>query len=329
MIGPMDEYLIHQIVAPVAKVVSDDPNWQDRFYFNFIDPAKKLSGLLGMGVFPNRNHLHGVLNMVAGDKLICKNYFRELENDRHRIYTGSLQVDVIKPLQEWRLKLDEPDLDVALDLSFTGRGEPFEFGVITWEREGVKVWDQCHYTQAGEYEGTLRAGDRSTDRLVGIRDRSWGIRDMSRIDFWIWISANFEDYWLTAWLGETSSGDLISVDGAVCADDGSRDKIESMTYDIEFLQDLRTPASSSYLFKTASGRELKLSSRALQTIYVSIEDGIYDLADNEVLVERDRGTFIFDQVQEFDIDGDSGVGIIEFFVVGGCHKYPEKWGDTR
>ena len=325
MIGPMDEYLIHQIVAPVSNVVSDDPNWQDRFYFNFIDPDNQVAGLLGMGVFPNRDHFHGVLNIVTDTKLICRNYFRQLENDRHRIYAGSLRIDVIEPLHKWSLKLDEPDLDVELDLSFAGRGEPFEFGVITWERDGVIVWDQCHYTQAGQYDGTLRVGDRSTGRLMGIRDRSWGVRDMSRIDFWIWISANFEDYWLTAWLGETSSGDLISVDGAICADDGTRDKIESMSYDITFLQGSRTPALSSYLLKTESGRELKLSARPSQTIYVSIHDGIFDLAKEQVLGEKDRDTVIFDQVQEFDIDGDSGLGIIEFFVMGGCHKYPKTW----
>ncbi|UCD58960.1 MAG: hypothetical protein JSV16_07595 [Candidatus Hydrogenedentota bacterium] len=329
MIGPMDEYLIHQIVAPVARVVSDDPHWQDRFYFNFIDPAKQLAGILGMGVFPNRNHFHGILNVVADDKLICKSYLRPLDNDRHRIYAESLHVEVREPLRRWDLKLDEPDLNVALDISFAGRGDPFEFEVITWERDGVRVWDQCHYTQAGEYEGTLRVGDRSIDRLVGIRDRSWGIRDMFRLDLWIWISANFENYWLTAWLGQTGSGDVIAVDGAICGDDGSRDKIESLDYEIRFLADLRTPASSSYSIQTASGRKLNLSARALHTIYVTLENGIYDLSDKKVLQERDRSTVIFDQVQNFDIAGDAGLGVIEFFVMGGCHKYPETWRPMR
>ena len=329
MIGPMDEYLIHQAVAPIAQVASDDPNWQDRFYFNFIDPQKELAGLLGMGVFPNRNVFQGVLNIVTDEKLICRNYFRQLENDRHLIRSGSLQIDIREPLKKWDLKLDEPDLDVALELSFAARGKPYEFDKISFEEGGIKAWEQCHYTQAGEYAGKLKVGDHSPTRLIGVRDRSWGIRDMFNLDFWIWISANFEDYWLTAWLGETASGDIITVDGAICDDDGTKDTIKSMTHQIEFVPDLRTPSWSRYSIETASGRKLELSARALQTIYVSIQDGIFDLSDRGVLEEKDGDTFIFDQVQEFDIDGDSGLGIIEFFVMGGCHSYPEKWKSMR
>ncbi|RJP68052.1 MAG: hypothetical protein C4532_13525 [Candidatus Abyssobacteria bacterium SURF_17] len=329
MIGPMDEYLIHQIVAPVAKVVSDNPNWQDRFYFNFIDPEKRLAGILGMGVFPNGNFFQGILNIVADEKLICRNYFRPLENDRHQIHAGSLRIEVAEPLRKWDIKLDEPDLNVSLNLGFTGRGEAYEFDAIKWEKNGAIVWNQCHYTQAGAYGGLLRVGDRTITRLVGIRDRSWGIRDMFQLDFWIWISANFDRYWLTAWLGETSAGDLIAVDGAVCGDDGSRERIVSLDYDIAFVKGLRTPASSSYRIQTETGRTMRLSARALQTIYVSLIDGIYDLTDRQILAEKDESTIIFDQVQEFDLDGDSGLGLIEFFVMGGCHKYPDTWNARR
>jgi len=329
MIGPADEYFCHQIVAPATQVASADRNWQDRFYFNFNDPAQELSGILAMGFFPNLNLFQGILNLAAGDKLICKNYFRPINNDRLRVWAGSLQVEVKEPMRRWNLKLNEPGLKVALDLAFTGRGEPFEFGVISWEREGVKVWDQCHYTQAGEFSGTLQVGDRSWHRLKGVRDRSWGIRNLAQLDFWIWISANFENFWLTAWLGETRAGQLITIDGAVCGDDGSRDQIKSLTYEIGFRPGMRTPASSSYLITTASERKFRLSARALHTIYVSIHNGIYDLADPKVLSERDRTTQIFDQTQEFDLEGSAGIGMIEFFVMGGCPNYPETWPAMR
>jgi len=31
LIGKADEYLVHQTEKPLAEVVSDNPEWQDRF----------------------------------------------------------------------------------------------------------------------------------------------------------------------------------------------------------------------------------------------------------------------------------------------------------
>jgi hypothetical protein len=329
MIGPADEYFMHQIVAPANKVASKDRNWQDRFYFNFIDPAKSLSGILAMGFFPNMNLFQGVLNIAREEKLICKNYFRQMGADRLNVNAGSMRVDIVEPLEKWNLNLDEPDLDIAMELLFTGRSQPYEFDVISWQDKGETVWDQCHYTQAGEFTGTLKQGDLKLDKLVGIRDRSWGIRNMARLDFWIWISANFDNSWLTAWLGQTADGEIINVDGALCPDNEERDKISSLDYEIEFLPSMRTPESSSFAIETASGRKLNLKAKALHTIYVSIHNGILDLADKKVLEERDRTTQIFDQTQTFDLEGQTGLGMVEFFVMGGCKKYPETWRNLR
>jgi len=329
MIGVADEYFVHQMVAPLNKVESDNPHWQDRFYFNFNDPAKKLSGILAMGFFPNSNIFQGIMNLSVGGKLICKNYFRPLGADRLNVRAGSLEIDVVEPLQSWSIKLDEPDLGVAMDLVFNGRTEPYEFERITWEEGGETVWDQCHYTQAGEFTGSLKAGGVELKKLIGIRDRSWGIRNMGKLDFWIWISANFDDCWLTAWLGQTADGKIINIDGAVTNDDGSRDLIKSIDYDIEFRQGMRTPASSSYAIKTESGKTLSLEAAAIHDIYVSIHNGTFDLTDEKVLADRDKNTLIFDQGQEFKLDGAPGVGLIEFFTIGGCHKYPDVWNKRR
>jgi hypothetical protein len=329
MIGPADEFFVHQITAPLEKVASDNPHWQDRFYFNFIDPDKRLSGILAMGFFPNMKIFQGILNAAVDDKLICKNYFRPIGNDRLNVHAGSLEIAVKEPLKSWTMKLDEPDLDFTLDLTFTGRTDPHEFERITFERDGESVWDQCHYTQCGKFSGTLKAGGLDLTNLVGVRDRSWGIRNMAKIDFWIWISANFDDCWLTAWLGQTAQGEIINADGALVSDDGSKDEIKSIDYEIEFMPGMRTPASSSYSIGTESGRKLSLTARRLHTLYVTILNGALDLSDEKVLEEKDRTTQIFDQTQVFDLDGSPGVGMAEFFTMGGCHQYPEVWKSMR
>ena len=62
---------------------------------------------------------------------------------------------------------------------------------------------------------------------------------------------------------------------------------------------------------------------------MSLNDGIFDLGDKAVLSEMDQSTIIFDQVQDFVIDGNAGLGIIEFFTMGGCHRYPQVWAAMR
>jgi hypothetical protein len=76
------------------------------------------------------------------------------------------------------------------------------------------VVKQRHYTQAGKYEGSLIIGGRTFTDLAGMRDRSWGVRDMMRVPFWVWISAQFPAYCISGWLWETPEGEVIDADGA-------------------------------------------------------------------------------------------------------------------
>jgi hypothetical protein len=323
MIGPADEFFVHQMVAPLAQVNSASPHWQDRFYFNFNDSEGRLAGILAMGFFPNTNIFQGILNLAVGDKLLCKNYFRPLGNDRLHVRAGSLLINVAEPLHSWTIKLEEPALEVFLDLVFTGRTPPHEFERITFERQGEIVWDQCHYTQAGVFTGRLAAGGRALERRVGVRDRSWGIRNMGKIDFWVWLSANFPQAWLTAWLGQTADGKTITADGALIPDHGPRQLITAIDYDISFPPGKRTPSGARFILGTADGQTFSLSARPLHDIYVSIFIGVYDLGDPKVRAEKDKTTLIFDQVQAFELEGERGVGMAEFFTVGGCSKYPQ------
>src|SRR3954451_7054215 len=54
MIGPLDEYPIHQAPLPVTRVASSDRNFYDRCYFNAMDTASGDTMLVtGLGYYPN------------------------------------------------------------------------------------------------------------------------------------------------------------------------------------------------------------------------------------------------------------------------------------
>jgi hypothetical protein len=331
LISKMDEQLIHQVPRPIQQVHSASPHWQDRFYFNFMTRDGESAGLLGLGAFPNMGAMQGILNLVHRNKLYCTNFFRPLEQDREQIRFPNLQVDILEPMETWRLRLEEARYDIDLDLTFQGRGAPYPFRPIYWERSGEAVWDQYHYTQAGSYHGQiLRGGEPITD-LVGIRDRSWGIRDMRNLDFWIWISANFPSFWVTAWLAEDGAGNRICLDGALSRTDdpGQRRQIADMDYEIEFEPETRTPLGSRFRLKTDDGATVSLEAWARATIYVVLQEGVYSLDDPETRRELDASSMILDQAQRFSSGGEEGVGLTEYFVLGGCRRYPGNWPSMR
>jgi hypothetical protein len=46
LIGPMDEYPVHQAPLPVARPTSSDRNFYDRCYFNVMDSADDAGDLM-------------------------------------------------------------------------------------------------------------------------------------------------------------------------------------------------------------------------------------------------------------------------------------------
>jgi len=327
----MDEWLIHQVPRPIQQVHSDHPHWQDRFYFNFMTPDGQSAGLLGLGAFPNMGGMQGILNLVHGESLYCVNYFRPLQNDRESIRFPSLQVDILEPMESWRLRLAEPRYELDLDLTFQGRGSPFAFEPIYWERDGEAVWDQFHYTQAGTYRGEIRRGQERLGGLAGIRDRSWGVRDMRNLDFWIWISANFPSFWITAWLSEDGEGNRICLDGAITNPGApeQRRRITDLDYEIAFRPGTRSPARSRFRLHLGDGAAVTLEAEAGATIPVTLQEGVYPLDDPGKIRELEASAMILDQAQRFSCQGEDGVGLIEYFVLGGCKRYPDNWPSMR
>lgn len=330
MIGKMDEYLIHQIESTIDHIASTDINWQDRFYFNFIDRAGSFAGLLGYGVFPNRNVQEGAFRAVYENRLYGINFSRELDLDRDVIKAGSLFVDILEPMQKWSINLSDKDIGVNLDLRFSARNVPYEFEPIFYRRNGQVVWNQVHYTQAGTYTGSLTLGGNTIKDFVGIRDRSWGLRNMRKLDLWIWISANFKDYWLTAWHAEDAQGNVICSDGTIMFD-GSQSFIPfmSMDHDIKFELGKRTPKAARYVLTDMNEKKIEVRAKALTTIFIGMRPGLVDLSDPAQLEMQDKGTGLFDQIQEFHIGDDVGYGITEFLVIGGSEKYKDHWTAMR
>ena len=53
MLGPMDEFPVHQIPQPIAWPGSSDRNFYDRSYFNAHDRTGDIFLISGIGYYPN------------------------------------------------------------------------------------------------------------------------------------------------------------------------------------------------------------------------------------------------------------------------------------
>jgi hypothetical protein len=331
MISRMDEYLIHQTETTVDHVASTDVDWQDRFYFNFSDRAGTLAATLGYGVRPNRNRADGFFRAVYDNKLYAVNFSRELNHDREIIRAGSLAIDVVEPLKTWHITLDERECGINLDLQFAGRGTPYEFNHIFHRQKGRVIWNQVHYTQAGTYKGNVTIGGATIKDLYGIRDRSWGMRDIQQIDLWIWVSVNFDDYWLTAWHAEHAQGGVMCSDGAI-SHDGSDEKSPLVLTEHDFVFDAggRIPTGARYILTDTQGKKIEVEARTVKAIFHPFTAaGIVDLSDPAQLEPLNKSSAIFSLVQEFRIGNDVGYGITECLVMGGSEKYKDHWTAIR
>ena len=321
MVSRFDEYLVHQTEKPLAQLASDHPEWQDRFYFNIHDRNGEFVAITGLGAFPNRNMMQGYLFVVHKGQHYAYLNVRSLENDREVMKVGTLSFEVVEPLRAWRLEVADEANGIRASLEFRARCPQYVFSPIHWDNGERTVVNQMHYTQAGVYDGSIRIGDAEFNDLLGIRDRSWGVRDMPRVPIWIWISAQFRDFCISAWLWETPEGEVIHADGALTHESGEIKPIVEIRHELELVPGTKRPRSGRFGLKLASGEDLDLTAEGIGTIFLAPAGARWSDGDAEALARADAGAFGFDQHCRFKLGDEAGIGVVEYMVTGGSKRY--------
>ena len=327
MIGKADEYLVHQAEKPLAQVVSDHPEWQDRFYFNIHDREGKFAAITGLGAFPNRKHVgpHGMVQAYLFAVYNGQHYaylnVRHINADREEMRAGTLSYSIVEPLKAWRLEIADEANGVSGSLLFHARCPLYTFSPIRWHDGERLVVNQMHYTQSGLYEGSFTVGGRTFTDLLGMRDRSWGVRDMAHVPVWHWISAQFSNFSVSAWLWETPEGEVIHCDGAIIPEEGEVRPVTSIEHDLELWPDTKRPKLGRFALTTADGEQLSLEAAEIQTIFLARAPNAWSDSDAKAMAEADTNAFGFDQHCRFRMNGETGYGIVEYMMTGGSRRY--------
>ena len=119
MLGPMDEFPVHQVPQPIAWPGSSDRNFYDRSYFNAHDRTGDIFVISGIGYYPNLGVKDAFLLVRRGDEQTAVHLSGAIDQDRLNQHVGNYRVEVLEPLHKLRIVLDETE-GIAADLTWEG-----------------------------------------------------------------------------------------------------------------------------------------------------------------------------------------------------------------
>ena len=119
MLGPLDEFPVHQVPQPIAWPGSSDRNFYDRSYFNAHDRTGNIFVISGIGYYPNLGVKDAFVLVRRGDTQTAVHLSDAIDQDRLNQNVNGYRIEVIEPLHKLRLVLDETE-GIAADLTWEG-----------------------------------------------------------------------------------------------------------------------------------------------------------------------------------------------------------------
>ncbi len=214
---PADEGFVHQIPEPLPNVVTHHEHWRESYFF-VAHPTTGTGDVLifPMAHYPARGVMDALLLGRIDGEFVYASQERDYGDDPHTTAVGPISVDIVKPYEEIRIRVDEsPDLPFSCDITFSGRTRECGLRRGTMKAGHEIVWDQSHMIQSGAYSGSYTANGetRSVAGWVGQRDHSWGIRNHRRCPLWMWLAIQLPDGMLGVWNWEYPNGAPVYLDG--------------------------------------------------------------------------------------------------------------------
>ena len=229
MIGPADDFLIHQTHEPVRLVATSDRRFYDRYFFTGHKCSDEVFFMIGIGSYPNLGVMDAFGSVALGDRQYTTRASRDLGSDRMDTSAiGPFHVEVIEGLKKLRVRCDKIEGQaVSFDLLWTASVPAFEEPPI-FQRVMGRVMEQAtRLIQTGHWSGHIECDGKRIELTPtdswGARDRSWGVRSIGlerepkgiqqakgaskdRTTLWIWSPMQFSDQTIHFSLSEFPDG---------------------------------------------------------------------------------------------------------------------------
>lgn len=249
MITSFDDWPVHQSHLPVAHTASGDPNHYDRYFFNGYDSTGTTFFALAMGLYPNRHVMDASFSVIRGDEQVNVHASARAHVDRMKCTSvGPVSVEILEPLQSHRITVDAPEYGLRAELTMTATSQPFEEPVFE-QRAGVReTMRYTRLTQLGRWTGWIEVDgvreEIQPGRVMGSRDRSWGIRGVGeRIAlgapvvsapqfYWLWAPVCFDGFGTMFDINEYADGERWHHSGALLTGRDAISPAWSVSYDV-------------------------------------------------------------------------------------------------
>jgi hypothetical protein len=297
-LGPLDDHLVHQTLATVDSPASNDPRWMERFWFGVCHPEGQVGLICGLGVYPNTQVVDGLALVAVPGRQHNLRTWRPLAGRRWTLDSQPLAFEIADPMHSWRLRADPSDLDIAFDLTFTARTQPFQMepSLEIWKEERLVI-AYAHFVQSGRFDGWIEAGGErwEVDGWLGERDRSWGARNPSgrvKKGLHIWLPIQLPDMSPWVWIHERPDGARTGFSGALRPDGmGEPDRLTGFTYELDVREvgHHRLLDASRLTLDAESGRTLALTTEPLLPVFLCGGGYIDDDAQAQGAPKDDAG----------------------------------------
>lgn len=254
MLHELDDYPYHQTPQPFSHPASDSPNVYDRYFFNGYSADGSVFFAVALGVYPNRRVMDAAFSVVHDGVQFNVRGSRACPADRTDTAAGPLRIEVVAPMRSHRITVDDRH-GLAAELTMTAIAPVIEEPRFVHQVEGRTIFDYTRLTQFGSWSGwieidgeRIELGDHGA--IVGVRDRSWGIRPVGDpIEgppsvpqfFWLWAPTVFDDACTHFALNQEAdgrtwhqSGAVVPVlsDGEPTLDPGRVQRSQQATFDV-------------------------------------------------------------------------------------------------
>ncbi len=114
---------------------------------------------------------------------------------------------------------------------------------------------------------------------------------------------------------------MIHCDGGIIPEEGEVRSVTGIEHELELRSGSKRPKASRFILTTADGERLSLEADEIGTIFLARAPNAWSDADVEALAAADANAFGFDQHCRYQMNGETGYGIVEFIVTGGSKRY--------
>jgi hypothetical protein len=174
----MDEYPYHQITETFAGVAGSDPQWNDGHYVCLCDADGNVSLTSNVRLYQNNDVLDGFICLRHQDRQYNVRVSRRLRLDMDHLGAGPLRIEILKPMEELRMVLEDNEQDIALDVVCRSTTVPYMDPIEVVRIDGRLMSERATYELTGGVEGWVRVGDARYELTPSsssfFRNHSWG-----------------------------------------------------------------------------------------------------------------------------------------------------------